>query len=206
MQSPIAKLLAGDRRYPWVDGRPRRRARLLQYRDKSADTGRPPRPGSTIKSSATITARHLIINDDLALAASSRWVGISAGEDGSLASARQQSASHAIIGRHWPTPAWEFAEQGQETQGHLHRLRTLLPVVTKPRTPAPRRCYCEQRVKFSICHSSHLAGVTLHERPRKLISLGASLLAPWSWPFGASSPPGRTSYARGFKTQLFQTL
>lgn len=74
-------------------------ARLLQYRDKSADTGRRLAEARALLALCTRHDALLVINDDvdLALASGARAVHLGA-EDGSLTEARARLGAGAVIG------------------------------------------------------------------------------------------------------------
>ncbi|MEH6498407.1 MAG: thiamine phosphate synthase [Pseudoalteromonas distincta] len=198
-----SELLAGDRLLPWVDAALAGGARLLQYRDKSADTGRRRDQAQQLKSLCDYYGAHLIINDDLALA-SELAVGLHLGrEDGSLREARQQLGEHAIIGATCHA-SLEFAEQAQDAGASYIAFGRFFQSVTKPGTPAATPLLLEQARKGFNLPLVAIGGVTLHNAPQ-LISSGASLLAVVHGLFGASSPAEVERRARGF-TELFQTL
>ncbi|MDP3366362.1 MAG: thiamine phosphate synthase, partial [Pseudomonas sp.] len=91
-------LLSGGKLLPYAEAALIGGARLLQYRDKSADDVRRFDEAQTL---AELCRRHgatLIINDDLELAAR-LGVGLHLGQtDGSLATARARLGTEAVIG------------------------------------------------------------------------------------------------------------
>lgn len=93
-----SQLLADGRLLPYCQAALQGGARLLQYRDKSADHQRRYREASQLLELCQKHDARLLINDDAALAAQ-LGCGLHLGqEDGSLAVARQQLGQQAIIG------------------------------------------------------------------------------------------------------------
>ncbi|MFT6463471.1 MAG: thiamine-phosphate pyrophosphorylase [Halopseudomonas sp.] len=198
-----SQLLAGERLMPWVDAALAGGARLLQYRDKSADPARRHDEATQLKSLCEYYGAQLIINDDLLLA-SELQVGLHLGrEDGCLGEARQQLGSHAIIGATCHA-SLEFASEAQEAGASYIAFGRFFQSVTKPGAPAATPFLLEQARKQFRLPIVAIGGVTLHNAPQ-LISSGASLLAVVNGLFGAPSPAEVERRARGF-SELFQTL
>ena len=198
-----SQLLAGERLTPWVDAALAGGARLLQYRDKSADPARRRDEATQLKSLCAYYGAQLIINDDLALA-SELQVGLHLGrEDGCLREARQQLGEQAIIGATCHA-SLDFASQAQDAGASSIAFGRFFQSVTKPGAPAATPFLLEQARKQFNLPIVAIGGVTLHNAPQ-LISSGASLLAVVHGLFGAPSPAEVERRARGF-SELFQTL
>ncbi|WP_256574410.1 thiamine phosphate synthase, partial [Pseudomonas sp. HAR-UPW-AIA-41] len=83
-----SQLLADGKLLPYVEAALKGGARLLQYRDKSADAARRLREAEALRELCRQYGADLIINDDAELAAR-LGVGVHLGQsDGSLAAAR----------------------------------------------------------------------------------------------------------------------
>lgn len=198
-----SQLLAGERLMPWVDAALAGGARLLQYRDKSADPARRRDEATQLKSLCEYYGAQLIINDDLLLA-SELQVGLHLGrDDGCLGEARQQLGSQAIIGATCHA-SLDFASEAQEAGASYIAFGRFFQSVTKPGAPAATPFLLEQARKQFHLPIVAIGGVTLHNAPQ-LISSGASLLAVVNGLFGAPSPAEVERRARGF-SELFQTL
>lgn len=196
-------LLAGERLLPWVDAALAGGARLLQYRDKSADPGRRRDEAQQLKAICDYYGAQLIINDDLALA-SDLHAGLHLGrDDGSLREARQQLGELAIIGATCHA-SLDFASQAQAAGASYIAFGRFFQSVTKPGTPAATPLLLEQARKRFDLPIVAIGGVTLHNAPQ-LISAGASLLAVVNGLFAAPSPAEVERRARGF-SELFHIL
>lgn len=198
-----SQLLAGDRLLPWVDAALAGGARLLQYRDKSADPVLRREQAGQLKALCAYYGTQLIINDDLALA-SELQVGLHLGrDDGSLREAREHLGEQAIIGATCHA-SLAFAAEAQQAGASYVAFGRFFQSVTKPGTPAATPLLLEQASKQLNLPIVAIGGVTLHNAPQ-LISSGASLLAVVNGLFAAPSPAEVERRARGF-SELFQIL
>ncbi|WP_304640414.1 thiamine phosphate synthase [Pseudomonas sp.] len=193
-------LLADGKLLPWVDAALAGGARLVQYRDKSDDQARRLEEAAALKTLCSYYGAHLIINDDLALAAELE-VGLHLGRgDGSLKEARRVLGRDAIIGATChASPA--FAEESAAAGASYLAFGRFFQSVTKPGAPGATPALLEQvRRRFSLPLVA-IGGVTLHNAPQ-LIGAGADLLAVVNGLFGAPSAAEVERRARGF-TELF---
>jgi thiamine-phosphate pyrophosphorylase len=191
-----SQLLAGERLLPWVDAALAGGARLLQYRDKSADASLRREQAGQLKALCDYYGAQLIINDDLALA-SELLVGLHLGrDDGSLREARQHLGRDAIIGATCHA-SLAFAEQAAAEGASYLAFGRFFQSVTKPGAPAATPVLLEQARKRYSLPLVAIGGVTLHNAPQ-LISAGADLLAVVHGLFGAHSPDEVERRARGF--------
>lgn len=196
-----SQLLAGERLLPWVDAALAGGARLLQYRDKSADPLLRLEQASALKSLCDYYGASLIINDDLPLARE-LGVGLHLGrDDGCLREARQALGADAIIGATCHA-SLDFAEQAVAAGASYIAFGRFFQSVTKPGVPAATPVLLETaRQRFSLPRVA-IGGVTLHNGAQ-LIGAGADCLAVVHGLFGADSPTEVERRARGF-TELFQ--
>lgn len=195
-------LLAEGKLLPWVDAALAGGARVLQYRDKSADPVRRFEEALQLRSLCDYYGATLIINDDLPLAAELR-VGLHLGrDDGCLREARKQLGANAIIGATCHAEL-EFAAQAEAAGASYVAFGRFFQSVTKPGAPQATPVLLEQaRQRFSLPIVA-IGGVTLHNAPQ-LIGAGASMLAVVNGLFAAPSASEVERRARGF-TELFQT-
>lgn len=195
-------LLAEGRLLPWVDAALAGGARIVQYRDKSADPARRLEEAMRLKSLCHYYGATLIINDDLPLAAE-LGVGVHLGrDDGCLREARQQLGAGAIIGATCHAEL-AFAEQAEAAGASYIAFGRFFQSVTKPGAPQATPILLEQaRRRFSLPIVA-IGGVTLHNAPQ-LIGAGANMLAVVNGLFAAPSASEVERRARGF-TELFQT-
>lgn len=197
-----SQLLAGGRLLPYVEAALAGGARLLQYRDKSADAARRLGEASAL---AQLCARHgaaLIVNDDLELAAR-LGVGLHLGqEDGSLAAARARLGTAAIIGGTCHARL-DLAERAVAEGASYVAFGRFFDSNTKPGAPAATPELLEQaraRIDRPIVA---IGGVTLETAPG-LIRRGADMVAVIHALFAADSAAEVERRARAF-AQLFAT-
>lgn len=197
-----SQLLAGGRLLPYVEAALAGGARLLQYRDKSADAARRLDEAGAL---AELCARHgaaLIVNDDLELAAR-LGVGLHLGqEDGSLAAARARLGEAAIIGGTCHARL-DLAERAVAEGASYVAFGRFFNSNTKPGAPAATPELLEQaraRIDRPIVA---IGGVTLETAPG-LIRRGADMVAVIHALFAADSAAEVERRARAF-AQLFAT-
>ncbi len=195
-------LLAEGKLLPWVDAALAGGARIVQYREKSADPARRLDEATRLKSLCHYYGATLIINDDLPLAAE-LGVGVHLGrDDGCLREARQHLGAGAIIGATCHAEL-AFAEQAEAAGASYIAFGRFFQSVTKPGAPQATPVLLEQaRRRFSLPIVA-IGGVTLHNAPQ-LIGAGANMLAVVNGLFAAPSASEVERRARGF-TELFQT-
>lgn len=197
-----SQLLAGGRLLPYVAAALAGGARLLQYRDKSADAAcRLDEAGAL----AELCARHgaaLIVNDDLELAAR-LGVGLHLGqEDGSLAAARARLGEAAIIGGTCHARL-DLAERAVAEGASYVAFGRFFDSNTKPGAPAATPELLEQARARLDRPIVAIGGVTLETAPG-LIRRGADMVAVIHALFAADSAAEVERRARAF-AQLFAT-
>lgn len=197
-----SQLLAGGRLLPYVAAALAGGARLLQYRDKSADAARRLDEAGAL---AELCARHgaaLIVNDDLELAAR-LGVGLHLGqEDGSLAAARARLGEAAIIGGTCHARL-DLAERAVAEGASYVAFGRFFNSNTKPGAPAATPELLEQARAGIARPIVAIGGVTLETAPG-LIRRGADMVAVIHALFAADSAAEVERRARAF-AQLFAT-
>lgn len=197
-----SQLLAGGRLLPYVEAALAGGARLLQYRDKSADAARRLDEAGAL---AQLCARHgaaLIVNDDLELAAR-LGVGLHLGqEDGSLAAARARLGEAAIIGGTCHARL-DLAERAVAEGASYVAFGRFFNSNTKPGAPAATPELLEQARARIARPIVAIGGVTLETAPG-LIRHGADMVAVIHALFAADSAAEVERRARAF-AQLFAT-
>ncbi|RMH83973.1 thiamine phosphate synthase [Pseudomonas sp. AOB-7] len=189
-------LLVGGKLLPYAEAALRGGARLLQYRDKSADAVR---RFDEAQALAELCARHgatLIINDDLKLAARLN-VGLHLGQsDGSLATARARLGADAVIGGTCHAQL-ELAERAVAEGASYIAFGRFFNSNTKPGAPAATlELLDEARARFAQPIVA-IGGVTLDNAPG-LIARGASLVAVIHALFAADCATEVEDRARAF--------
>lgn len=198
-----SQLLAEGRLLPWAEAALAGGARLLQYRDKSADPARRLDEASQLKKLCHDYGATLIINDDLPLAAE-LGVGLHVGrDDGCLREARAQLGETAIIGATCHADL-EFAAQAEAAGASYIAFGRFFQSVTKPGAPQATPVLLEQARRRFTLPIVAIGGVTLHNAPQ-LIGAGASMLAVVNGLFAAPTASEVERRARGF-TELFQSI
>ncbi|MBV1788903.1 thiamine phosphate synthase [Marinobacterium sp. D7] len=151
-------------------------ARIVQYRDKSADTAKRQRQAKAL---ATLCRAHrvpLLINDDVELALASGADGVHLGQqDGSLAAARTRLGSKAIIGItcHDRLDLAIAAEQGG---ADYVAFGAFFPSSTKPDAiPAPLSLLNEARQRLR-CPIVAIGGLSM-DNASQVIQAGADMIA-----------------------------
>lgn len=197
-----SQLLADGRLLPYVEAALKGGARLLQYRDKSAEQARRLREAEALRELCARHGAQLIINDDAELAAR-LGVGLHLGqEDGSLAAARALLGPRTVIGAtcHAQLP---LAEQAVAEGASYVAFGRFFNSQTKPGAPAASVELLEQaKARFNVPRVA-IGGVTLDNAP-ELIARGADMIAVIHALFAADSPAEVEQRARAF-SQLFET-
>ena len=181
-------LLAGGKLLPYAEAALIGGARLLQYRDKSADDVR--------RFDEAQTLAELIVNDDLELAAR-LGVGLHLGQtDGSLAAARTRLGTEAVIGGTCHAQL-ELAERAVAEGASYIAFGRFFNSNTKPGAPAATVELLDQaRARFAQPIVA-IGGVTLGTAPG-LIARGASMVAVIHALFAADSATEVEDRARAF--------
>ncbi|MGG2398748.1 thiamine phosphate synthase [Pseudomonas sp. SH1-B] len=189
-------LLTGGKLLPYAEAALRGGARLLQYRDKSADAGRRFDEAQALAELCSSHQATLIINDDLELAAR-LGVGLHLGQsDGSLAAARARLGSDAVIGGTCHAQL-ELAECAVSKGASYIAFGRFFNSNTKPGAPAATvELLDEARARFSVPIVA-IGGVNLDTAPG-LIARGASLVAVIHALFAADSASEVEDRARAF--------
>jgi len=195
-------LLAEGRLLPYVEAALKGGARLLQYRDKSADEARRLREAEALRELCARYGAALIINDDAELAARLS-VGVHLGQtDGSLAAARALLGRQAIIGGTCHARL-DLAEAASKEGASYIAFGRFFNSNTKPGAPAATvelLDAAKSRVNLPIVA---IGGVTLENAPQ-LIARGASMIAVIHALFAADSAAEVERRARAFSA-LFES-
>ncbi|WP_271104966.1 thiamine phosphate synthase [Pseudomonas tohonis] len=189
-------LLAEGRLLPYVEAALKGGARLLQYRDKSADEARRLREAEALRELCARHGAQLIINDDAELAARLS-VGVHLGQtDGSLAAARALLGRNAIIGGTCHASLELAAAASGEGASYIAFGR-FFNSHTKPGAPAATPDLLEEAKRRFNLPLVAIGGVTQDNAP-ELIARGADLVAVIHALFAADSPAEVERRARAF--------
>lgn len=191
-----SQLLANGKLLPYVEAALKGGARLLQYRDKSADQARRLREAEALRELCRQYGADLIINDDAELAAR-LGVGVHLGQsDGSLAAARALLGPKAIIGATCHAQLELAATANREGASYLAFGR-FFNSRTKPGAPAATvELLTQARAHFNVPLVA-IGGVDL-DNAGQLIRAGADLLAVVHTLFSAPSAAEVERRARAF--------
>ena len=197
-----SQLLADGKLLPYVEAALQGGARLLQYRDKSADAARRLDEAHALQELCARYDASLIINDDVELAAR-LGVGLHLGQgDGSLPAARALLGPEAIIGVTCHASLDLAAQAAQDGASYLAFGR-FFNSQTKPGAPAASVELLDQaRARFALPLTA-IGGVSLDNAPA-LIARGASLIAVIHALFAAESAAAVQARARAF-SDLFNS-
>ncbi|KWR84149.1 MULTISPECIES: thiamine phosphate synthase [Pseudomonas] len=192
-----SRLLADGRLLPYVEAALRGGARLLQYRDKSADESRRLREAEALRELCERHGATLIINDDAELAAR-LGVSVHLGQtDGSLAAARALLGRQAIIGATCHG-SLQLADQAVAEGADYMAFGRFFQSLTKPGASEASPELLEQaRARFANVPLVAIGGVSLDNAP-ELIGRGADLLAVINALFAADTPAEVERRARAF--------
>ena len=191
-----SQLLADGKLLPYVEAALKGGARLLQYRDKSADAARRLREAEALRELCRQYGADLIINDDAELAAR-LGVGVHLGQsDGSLAAARALLGRKAVIGATCHAQLELAASANREGASYLAFGR-FFNSQTKPGAPAASiKLLNQARTQFNLPLVA-IGGIDL-DNAGQLIGAGADLLAVVHALFSASSAAEVERRARAF--------
>lgn len=169
-----SQLLAG-RLLPAVEQALIGGAKLIQYRDKSADTAKRLHEAQQLKQLCQRYNVPLIINDDLALAAQLE-VGVHLGQqDGSIAFARQTLGTEAIIGATCHN-SLHLAEQAAQEGASYLAFGAFYPSSTKPLAQAAELSTLTQAKRLFSLPIVAIGGITL-DNAAPVIAAGADYVA-----------------------------
>lgn len=151
-------------------------ARLVQYRDKSADHTRRESDARALLGLCREAGVPLLINDDIALAARIGAAGVHLGEDDAdIAGARRQLGSTAIIG----ASCYNRLERARTALGEgadYVAFGSLFPSPTKPAAVRARPSLLTQARRELPCPIVAIGGIT-PDNGATVLAAGADLLA-----------------------------
>jgi len=169
-----SQLLAG-RLLPAVEQALIGGAKLIQYRDKSANIAKRLHEAQQLKQLCQRYNVPLIINDDLALAAQ-LGVGVHLGQqDGSIAFARQTLGTEAIIGATCHN-SLHLAEQAAQEGASYLAFGAFYPSSTKPLAQAAELSTLTQAKQLFSLPIVAIGGITL-DNAAPVIAAGADYVA-----------------------------
>lgn len=190
----------GDELYAKVEQALQGGIRILQYRDKTADTQRRLAEAKTLREYCQRFHVPLIINDDVQLAIASQADGVHLGnEDGSFLEARKLLGDERIIGVSCYNDI-QLAQQAEELGADYVAFGSFFPSPTKPNAPranAETLRQAKAQLASPICC---IGGITLDNAPL-LIDQKPDMLAVISAIFAKENI---TKSTQRF-TQLFDT-
>lgn len=172
-----SQLLPGDTLFTGVAAALKGGCKLVQYRDKSADTARRRFEAKTLVGLCRQYQAQLIINDDVALAKDVGAHGIHLGQDDiSPVAARIILGNQAIIGVTCHD-SLELARKAIKDSANYIAFGRFFPSTTKPDArPAPIELISEARTAFSTTPIVVIGGITL-DNGKQLLNAGADMLA-----------------------------
>jgi len=191
-----SELLANGKLLPYCESALRGGARLLQYRDKSKDQSRRLNEASQLAQLCQRYQAHLIINDDLELAAELN-AGLHLGQqDGSIAAARARLGDNAIIGAtcHDSLP---LAEQALAEGANYLAFGRFFPSQTKPNAALADLSVLQSAAQRFNLPVVAIGGITLDNAP-PLLRGGATMLAVVHDLFSPSTAKAVENRARAF--------
>jgi thiamine-phosphate pyrophosphorylase len=195
-----SQLLAGGKLLPYSEAALNGGARLLQYRDKSADSVRRLREAQALQRLCERYDAELIINDDAELAAR-LGVGLHLGqEDGSLAAARALLGHNTLIGGTCHARL-ELAMQAQQEGASYLAFGRFFPSHSKPDAPPASLELLDAARKCLQLPIIAIGGIELNNA-RPLIEGGAHMIAVIHALFAADHAIEVERRARAF-TALF---
>lgn len=173
-------------------------ARVIQYRDKSADSAKRLRQASELLQLCQQHSVPLIINDDVALAAAVGADGVHLGkDDAELDKARAQLPTKALIGVSCYNDP-QLAQQAAAAGADYIAFGAFFPSTTKPeavRAEASLLQEAKQHLKIPLVA---IGGITA-ENGTALVDAGADMLAVITGIFGQTNiQQSAAAYARLF--------
>jgi thiamine-phosphate pyrophosphorylase len=158
-------------------------ARLLQYRDKTADAARRHAEATALKQLCDVHAVPLIINDDVALAAATGAAGVHLGrDDGDVAAARATLGDNAIIGVSC-YDSLALAHAAASAGADYVAFGAFFPSPTKPHAVRAPLDLLRQSATLGVPRVA-IGGITPDNAP-SLVEAGADFLAVISAVFAA---------------------
>jgi thiamine-phosphate pyrophosphorylase len=172
-----AQLLPGDTLFTSVAAALKGGCRLVQYRDKSADTARRQFEAKALLGLCNQYQAQLIINDDVSLAKDVGAHGIHLGQDDiNPVAARIILGSQAIIGVTCHD-SLELGRKAIKDSANYIAFGRFFPSSTKPDArPAPISLISDARKEFPNTPIVVIGGITL-DNGKPLIDAGADMLA-----------------------------
>ena len=159
-------------------------ARVLQYRDKTADAARRHAEAVALKQLCDAPAVPLIVNDDVALAAAVGAGGVHLGrDDGDVAAARAVMGAGAIVGVSC-YDSLERARAAAAAGADYIAFGAFFPSPTKPHAVRASPDLLRQSATLGLPRVA-IGGITPDNAP-SLVEAGADLLAVISAVFGAA--------------------
>ena len=160
-------------------------ARLVQYREKSADAARRPAEARALLELCRDHGVPLLINDDVELAAAVGADGVHLGkDDGELSAARVRLGPRAILGVSC-YDSLERAVRAAHDGADYVAFGSFFPSASKPgATRAPLSLLAEARARISVPICA-IGGIT-PANGRELVQAGADMLAVIQGLFGAT--------------------
>lgn len=151
-------------------------ARIVQYRDKSTDTGRRRQEATALQALCQAADVPLIINDDVALAAAVGAHGVHLGrDDPALASARERLGPSAIIGVSC-YDQYPLAEAAKQAGADYVAFGSFHPSATKPSAVRAEPALLRRARRELGLPTVAIGGIS-PENGRALITAGADMLA-----------------------------
>ncbi len=188
-------LLADSRMLTYCEAALRGGVKILQYRDKSTDTGKRLIEAQALQTLCKAYNARLIINDDFNLAAQI-GADLHLGQtDGNLLDARQLLGPDAIIGATCHAQ-FELAEQAVAQGADYIAFGRFYDSQTKPGSVLASTELLTQAQQLK-CPIVAIGGITL-ENARILIEHGADMLAVIHGLFAADSPAAVEQRVRAF--------
>jgi len=172
-----SQLLPGEQLFTGVAAALQGGCKLVQYRDKSADTARRQLEAKTLLGLCNQYQAQLIINDDIALAKDIGAHGVHLGQDDlSPVAARIILGNQAIIGVTCHD-SLELASKAIKDSANYIAFGRFFSSNTKPDArPAPLSLISEARTQFGKTPIVVIGGITL-DNGKQLLTAGADMLA-----------------------------
>ncbi|MBI2308048.1 MAG: thiamine phosphate synthase [Rhodocyclales bacterium] len=167
-------------------------ARLLQFRDKTTDTGRRRRLATALHTLCREHGARFIVNDDLELALAVAADGVHLGaDDGDLAAARRALPAGRLLGASCYAD-FEAARRAVAAGADYVAFGAVCPSPTKPnavRAPLDLFARCRTELGIPACA---IGGITLATAPG-IIAAGAAMLAVITDLFAAPDIAGQAA-------------
>jgi thiamine-phosphate pyrophosphorylase len=161
-------------------------ARLVQYRDKSADAARRLGQAQALAAACAGAGVPLVVNDDVDLALACGAAGVHLGErDGAVADARARLGAGALIG----VSCYDSLERAQALAAQGADYLAFGSFFTSPTKPGARRAdpaLLREAARFGLPRVA-IGGITL-ANAGELVAAGADLLAVISAVADAADP------------------